>query len=386
MGRVANLFFLIDALGWEIIKEKPILEGLVQDRKPLRTVLGYSSAAIPSILSGVPPSQHGHWSFFYYAPETSPFRWLRYWSWIPFTENRYTRYVLRRLFRRILGFSGYFHIYSVPFRHLPLFDYCEKRDILGTSALDAPTIFDYLQSNNLPYFCIDGNQSDSDNVAAAREVIAGGNIQFYYLYFGALDGIMHKNGAESPLMFEKLAWYEQQISSLTDLAKRHFDAVRLYVFSDHGMLTVTKHCNVWGEVDKLGFRFGQDFVAVYDSTMARFWFFSDAARSQIQALLHTLPYGRILSPQEETQMGVYFPDRRYGETTFLVEPGALIHPSFMGYRPLKGMHGYDPDHPSSDGALFCSEPIPGHISSTRDVYLLMREVADSIAAGSLVTQ
>ena len=52
-GRI-HIFILIDALGWEYIKERPFLNDVLPHRQPLRTVLGFSSGAIPTILTGVP--------------------------------------------------------------------------------------------------------------------------------------------------------------------------------------------------------------------------------------------------------------------------------------------------------------------------------------------
>src|SRR5262249_56163159 len=72
-----SIYVLVDALGWEIIRDRPFLDDLLEERRWLQTILGYSSGAIPTILSGRLPSQHGHWNLFYRSPATSPFRWPR---------------------------------------------------------------------------------------------------------------------------------------------------------------------------------------------------------------------------------------------------------------------------------------------------------------------
>src|SRR5438105_7693893 len=48
--RRIHIFVLIDALGWEFLKNKEFLSGILPYRRPLRTVLGFSSGAIPTIL------------------------------------------------------------------------------------------------------------------------------------------------------------------------------------------------------------------------------------------------------------------------------------------------------------------------------------------------
>src|SRR4051812_33385810 len=72
-----QVFVLIDALGWKILEQYEFLSDILPKRMPLRTVLGFSSGAIPSMLTGTIPAEHGHWNLYYYDPEGSPFRWLK---------------------------------------------------------------------------------------------------------------------------------------------------------------------------------------------------------------------------------------------------------------------------------------------------------------------
>ena len=52
-----SLFIFIDAFGWEVAQRHPeFLQGLIKDSKPLETILGYSSACDPSIISGRLPA------------------------------------------------------------------------------------------------------------------------------------------------------------------------------------------------------------------------------------------------------------------------------------------------------------------------------------------
>ena len=53
----ASIFVLMDALGWEWIKEHPFLKEVAPYRRPLDSVLGFSTAAIPSILTGRFPAR-----------------------------------------------------------------------------------------------------------------------------------------------------------------------------------------------------------------------------------------------------------------------------------------------------------------------------------------
>ena len=61
MKRVLPLFIMVDACGWEIIKDRPFLRNVAPNRKRLDSVFGYSSTCVPSILSGRWPDEHYNW-------------------------------------------------------------------------------------------------------------------------------------------------------------------------------------------------------------------------------------------------------------------------------------------------------------------------------------
>src|SRR5215470_751065 len=125
MKPVLPLFIFIDALGWEILKGDPFVQGLTPYRHRLESVLGYSSACLPSILSGRWPVEHRNWSYFVYDPLRSPFRSLRALRWLPkaLTSRRICRRWLSRLLKRQLNFRGYFDLYNIPFRYISMFDF-----------------------------------------------------------------------------------------------------------------------------------------------------------------------------------------------------------------------------------------------------------------------
>ena len=97
MKAVLPLFIFIDACGWEIIKADPFVLDLAPNRKRLTSVFGYSSACVPSILSGRWPADHRNWSYFVYDPKHSPFGFLRALRWLP------RQLTSRRFFRRRLS-------------------------------------------------------------------------------------------------------------------------------------------------------------------------------------------------------------------------------------------------------------------------------------------
>jgi predicted AlkP superfamily pyrophosphatase or phosphodiesterase len=187
-----------------------------------------------------------------------------------------------------------------------------------------------------------------------------------------LDGLLHRVGNDAPAIPQKLRGYEQWLDELLATAYQHYSEVKLYIFSDHGMANCDVHVDLQAPINKLGLEMGVDYVVVYDSTMARFWFLNQRARSEITACLAQVPQGRVLPDAELKKLGTLFPDRYFGEMIFLMDEGALIVPSHMGERPIRAMHGYHPAAPHSYAALLSNQPdIPTDVTAIPDVYKIM---------------
>jgi hypothetical protein len=124
-------------------------------------------------------------------------------------------------------------------------------------------------------------------------------------------------------------------------------------------------------------------VAFFDSTFARFWWRTSAARPAVLAALAQEPRGRWLSAEDLAREGADFADHRYGDDLFLLDPGVLMVPSFMGLAPVAAMHGYDPAHPDMAGVLAANRPLPAgvtHLSQLRG--FLESELTALQAAGA----
>ncbi len=120
MKSVLPLFIFIDACGWEIIRNASFAIDVAPNRRRLDSVFGYSSACVPSILSGCWPQEHRNWCYFVYDPRHSPFKGLRALRWLPraVTSQRIFRRWLSRFVRGHLKFRGYFDLYNIPFKHI----------------------------------------------------------------------------------------------------------------------------------------------------------------------------------------------------------------------------------------------------------------------------
>lgn len=372
--RELALFVFVDALGHELSARCPLLEDRLTLRGPLETVLGYSCTCAPTILTGLLPREHGHLSFFVYDPDRSPFRGYSWLGRLPrsLTSRGRVRSLVSRAAQRQLGYTGYFNLYNVPFEALPLLDFTEKRDLYRPGGIlsGAPTIFDRLAGAGIPYHVADWRRPEADVLASAAADLGRGEARFAYLYLARLDGILHAEGTGSHAVGRQIGYYDRELRRLLDRLERVYDRVRLFVISDHGMADTRDTCDLQALVAASGLEFGRDYVAVYDSTMARFWFLRPGAREKIVARLARERRGRVLEDAELRELGCDFPDRRYGELFFLLDPGVLLCPSFMGERPLAGMHGYHPGDPHSVAFFGASEAplrLPGSLADLHEV-------------------
>lgn len=374
--RGLSIFVLIDALGWKYLEGREFLSDLLPYRRPLRTVLGFSSGAIPSILTGELPSKHGHWNLFYYDPQNSPFWWLRYFRFLPepILNSRVSRMLVRELGRRVLGMGPLFDCCVGP-RLMPYFNWVERRNIYDRGGIiGAPSIFDRLAQLKILHRIYTYHQAtDAEILDRAERDIRAGKTRFFFVYLSEMDMFLHMNCNEPKKVEERLQWYEKGLRQLFRAAREMDPHANLAITSDHGMTPIRNQYNLVGKITNLRLRVPEDYLVVYDSTMARFWFFHDAARERITSALRELPCGRVLSDQELRDLGVLFPDRRYGELIFLLHAGWIISQSDFngpGWMP-SGMHGYDPADAYSD-AIYLSDRKPAfELLGVRDVYRCM---------------
>lgn len=371
------IFVFIDALGWEVLSRHPrFLEGLAPVRTPVDTVLGYSCACDPTILTGVMPRDHGHFSFFRYDPDRSPFGHTRWLGLLPpaIRERGRVRRWLSKGIGALLGYDGYFALYGVPFEHLPFLDYTEKKDLYEPGGINhgCETVFDRFRSTGVRFHRSDWRRPEEENVRRARESLTDGPPRAIYLYLAGLDQVMHARGTEAGEVSEALERYDLWLRALVDDISDRGWTPRLHVFSDHGMTDVRGTSDLRCRVESLGLRYGHDYAAVYDSTMARFWFPEASAREPILSLLADEEHGRILDSDTLGRLGCDFENSEYGETIFLLDPGYVFDPSFMGPWVPRGMHGYDPSHPDSRAAYLTSHPgarLPRHLTDLFELIL-----------------
>lgn len=167
--------------------------------------------------------------------------------------------------------------------------------------------------------------------------------------------------------------YSARLTALREIAQAKYKKVRFHVFSDHGMAPTRRTVDLKRLLDRLPFKAPSDYLCLLDSTMARFWFSSPAARDSVRSALCDGDTGRWLGEQELKSLRAWFPDRRYGEDIYLMAEGHVIEPSYMGRVAPRGMHGFHPSAPHSNAMMVSSEDYGSSLNHITDVFHVMRQ-------------
>ena len=373
-----TIFMFVDALGWEIVEKYDFCRESLPFRYPVQMQFGYSSTAIPTIMSGKRPVEHKHLSFYYYDPVNSPFKIFKYLmlQYLPgkiFNRWR-VRHFLSKIVKRIFGFTGYFEMYNMPYDRLPFFDYCEKKDIFAPNGL-APVknLCDVLEESKIPYIISDWRKPETFNIEQMKTAMENGEIEFGFLYTADFDGFLHDNIKKPDAIAKMAKKYEKYIEELLRIGNENYDDFTLAVISDHGMTPLSGTLDLKKQIDGLGLKFGKDYAAAFDSTMARFWFLNAPARKKIMEVLNAQPDGKVLSLEEKRKYGIDFEDNMFGEEILLLNPGIQIVPGDMGLTALPGMHGYSPEDKDSYASYLSNKPASTPPEWVGDDFTLMVE-------------
>lgn len=344
---------LIDALGFELCRRYGFRPAALSYSVRLKTVLGYSQAAIASLMTGQNPDRHGSWLMYSFSEHGSPFGWLRFLPGSVSAERLWLRRLMRWNLERLHGVRSYYDLYSVPRSVFPYLDLPARDNIFEPGAGRAThTVLDWLETRGAGVMVWDYRVNESEAFDALESQLKKGKPGFYLLYTAGLDADMHEQGTAGKAVRSHLGWYSERVERIAELASAGGGNTRIFLFGDHGMCDVSRHVDLVSSVEKLGLRIPGDYVPFYDSTMARFRVRSHRAGSRLKDLLAGCPFGSVLEQDEKRRLGVDFPDGRYGDVIFLLNPGSIILPSFMGKEPVAAMHGYHPDAEGMYSVMF----------------------------------
>ena len=165
------------------------------------------------------------------------------------------------------------------------------------------------------------------------------NFHFWFLKLGLLDRLGHIYGPDKKALMKALRLTDRRIETVVNQMRKIGD-LNVLVFADHGMSMVRGRVGFLDMLKQLDSRIIKDYIVFLDSTMARFWFFSERSRKEIEELFGNVNFGHFLSCEEKKCLRIPR-DPRYGESIFVLNEGYVIHPDFFHRsKMVKGMHGY----------------------------------------------
>lgn len=231
---------------------------------------------------------------------------------------------------------------------------------------EIPTVFDALRDTGSTITFI-GSGRDERIAARAVACLRKGDISdLTYLKFSCLDWVGHTSGPESQETGRAVRRIDALVKEVAQAVKERNERVHLLIFSDHGMVPVTRRIDVLKALDVTGLRVGRDYLAFLDSTMARFWFNSEAAGDAIRLVLDGLGCGSFITDEDLRASNLPVNREEHGEAIYALHEGALVYPDFFHRRTtIRGMHGYFRSaYDSPILALFPSAPMRTDIKFT----------------------
>ena len=375
MSGTVKVFVFVDALGWKQVGRYHFLEDLLPNRKAIEMQFGYSCTAIPTILSGKRPDEHGHLAFYDWAPERSPFKAMRFVAPLlrpkGFWNRGRVRGWLSKGVKKLYGFTGYFQLYGVPIERLPKLDYCEKRDLFARGGLaPAKNLADTWEEQGLKWHISDWRKSEDENFRVAEDLFRRGVVDRAFVYSAAFDALQHDCVGKDDALRPKVERYAASIRALHAALEAGGRPFELTVFSDHGMTPLKGTVDAPSALSKTGLAWGEDYAAAIDSTMARFWWLKPESEAAVRRAFEGFP-GHWLDEDELRRNGIWRADHKFGDAIFLADPGIQFCPSDMGVKPLNGMHGYDPGDEDSLACCLSTAEIPEGVGRVCDYFGMM---------------
>jgi len=368
MSRPVLLIVLVDALGRRLAESRPGFAAPLHERRGIDTILGFSAGALPTVFTGRMPHEHGRFLMYQRAQGKTVFAGFSRLRWLPARIRRSHR--LTRLLTRLVaarGVQGYFNLYEVPRERLERFDLPERDDPFTPGGLPVDSLWDTLSRSALAWRGWNWRTPQQEAFREAVEAVRAGSHDVLFVYTAELDARLHREGSRGEAVSACLDAVDRFVAEAFEAARSGGRPLHCVLLSDHGMVDVDRQVDIGARLSRLRARQHRDYDVFLDSTMARFWWRSGSARAEVHAALAAAPHGRWLERAELERAGVWFDDHRYGDDLWLLEPGALLVPSFMGSQPVAAMHGYDPAHPDMHAFAASNRPIPERVRHLRDL-------------------
>jgi hypothetical protein len=375
-SRETTVLVLLDAFQWDYLDahDTPTLwdmrrQGLYVSR--ILPSLGFCERT--EILTGAFPCTSGNFTAIGYDPAASPYRRIRPLLKLlaPLDRLGRLRSPMRRLMTRILQQLGIrMPVFQIPLDQLHRFALTEdRRDHFGSRAFAVESLVDVMQTAGRRVyagaFTAVGmpNGDDANRVRLALDHVRDA-CDLYLVYLGELDRVGHHFGPDSTQRRETSCLIDAQIHSLRTAFESHFETVHWVILGDHGMMPVERRVDagalVHAAAQRQGLKLHSDYLIFLDSTLVRLWPQTQQASHLLAQTLTSPPLadlGELITPAQADSLHIPAPGELYGDLIWWCSPGTLVFPDYFHVaRPPKGMHGYDPGLPQSQGMALVISP------------------------------
>jgi predicted AlkP superfamily pyrophosphatase or phosphodiesterase len=382
---VPVVLLLLDAFRSDYLdpRSTPFLWRCSQEGEHYRRVVpGYGFCERSEILTGLTTSESGNFTAFGYDPAASPYRRLSpvmaqavggVQKLLPkrirvpgkTRPGGVYRYAKKRLDHLLVRATGGYKPCNIPPAFLRFFALTEDAaDHRRPGAFGTPSILDDLTAAGRRYYFdsftalgFEGGASDGERLDMALSA-ADDEYSLYLIYIAAPDHFGHEYGPGSQELLAALRRMDTSLEQFAMGFRERHPSSSLCFLGDHGMAEVRATFDAESEIRRLALacrlRAGRDFLYFLDSTLVRVWFFTDAARDRLGAGLRRSPEflssGEFLSAEQVQHLSRDPGDRRYGDLVWQAQHGTVVFPDFFrSTHPPRGMHGYDPELPDSQG-------------------------------------
>ena len=265
--------------------------------------------------------------------------------------------------------SGSGEIYAVPAHLLGRFFPTEgDRDYDAPGAFGVESLLDVCHqaglTTDLSDFVYRNRIEGTDEERAMRLVRKASGCDplpsLTLVYLGELDRAGHRFGPGAPGLKRAVREADSRLERIVSAWQAR--GAGILVLGDHGMVEVEDTVDVQAEIHAVarthGWRVGRDIFYFLDSTLCRFWFGNRVRAGDMeQAVRARLKQSDlatrldVLEGDLARELGSPMGDRRYGDLVVAARKGVMIWPDFFNPAPVRGMHGYDPDHVEQQGFL-----------------------------------
>lgn len=405
------LLVLVDALRYDYINEEdtPFLFSLSKQGLYVKKLTpGYGFCERSEILTGADTALTGNFTAYTYAPEKSPFRYLRYMRAFMVCADYFTEVLPRMLPQKTAIFYDKVYRYScsylqrwyrkfvpcyswnrIPFRFFHLFALTEDaRNHTKAEAFTVPSIYDLLREKNLTWHHgfqdLATDMRDSYDIALRKLYAAFSEPHSFYCFaLGHLDTICHKLGTNRDARSRTLRLVDSILKEMYIEFKRANVDGNIIFFGDHGMLDVNNVFNAEEQLllffKEMGWKTPRDIVYFLDSTMVRFWGKKALECKELVSSGDWVKYGFVVDDALKKKIGILESSFNYGDLIWWANPGITVFPDFFRrVDPPKGMHGYDVNLEEQKGFAIVNGPNVIHITKEEGTLLDIAPTVETI--------